>query len=175
LFIYKKMKFLIYANPLSFAGVNYTAMDILCLWKSLVDDGYKVRKDRLDGRKMWQSYREHYSKMYQNEENLNTNIKIFNLSQEGSYSSYDKDHEVVSIKIGDDLLLNDKETDHFIVQHFRIPIMFGHKIPLLKLLQIAYNVGQAKAEFERGTYSEGVVKYYKDNKLGELSTYIEMP
>ena len=144
-------------------------MDVPLLWLHLVNVGYIVRKNGYDGLQMWQPFKELYSKY--SSETFEISDKIKKLSNDLSYT-HDETHEDVTIKISNSILTNSKEQDHFIIQHFRIPIMLDHKLPLVKLLQIAYNVGQAKAEFEKGTYSEEITSFYKKNNLSELSTFV---
>jgi hypothetical protein len=40
-------------------------------------------------------------------------------------------------------------------------------------MQIAYNIGQFKAENEREKYSDNIIKYYTDNKLDDINTYLK--
>lgn len=145
-------------------------MDILNLWDHLVNVGYIVRKNGYDGLKMWQPFKDMYSKC--NTLIFDVNDNVIKLSQELKYTPHDTNHENATIKIHHTLFINSKDTDHFIIQHFRIPIMLDYKLSLVKLLQIAYNVGQAKGEFEKGTYNDEIVDYYQNNKLCELPTFI---
>jgi hypothetical protein len=41
-------------------------------------------------------------------------------------------------------------------------------------MQIAYNIGQFKAENEKNKYSDNILKYYNDNKLDDINTYIKL-
>ena len=78
----------------------------------------------------------------------------------------------VTIKINDIVLTNSKSVDHFIIQHLRIPTMLNYKLPLIKILQLAYNAGHVKSEFEKGTYHKDIAKFYHEHKLSEISTYL---
>lgn len=76
---------------------------------------------------------------------------------------------IFSYKVKDD---KSNEHEHFIVQHFRIVLMCENNIPLVKLLQIAYNIGQFEVEVLNGSYPAEVVKFYNENKMGKITTYI---
>ena len=47
-------------------------------------------------------------------------------------------------------------------------------VSIIKLLQIGYNIGQFKAENERKPYNDKLLKYYNDNNLDNISTYIKI-
>jgi len=64
------------------------------------------------------------------------------------------------------------EKDHFLFQHGRI-IRNNPEATLIRLLQIAYNVGQFKAEDEKNKYSDQVHAYYQKNELDKLITFIK--
>jgi hypothetical protein len=146
------------------------------LWQHVLDIGYITRKTGCDGLQMWQPLKNFYSKYEiksnnsENEVPVNDTIK--KLSEQVKYTAHDQNHDNVDVKINDTQLKNSKETDHFIIQHIRIPMTTSFKLPLVKLLQIAYNVGQAKAEFEKNTYNEGIKYFYKEHKLSDITTFV---
>jgi hypothetical protein len=150
-------------------------MQVNELWNHVMRVGYTVRKNNCNGLYMWQPLKELYSK-YEIEgypKGVKVNDRISKLSREVRYTSKDKAHENVTIMINSTQLENSAEAEHFIIQHFRIPITQEYKLQLVKVLQIAYNVGQAKAEFERGSaYNSEIESFYKKNRLGELSTFV---
>jgi hypothetical protein len=43
---------------------------------------------------------------------------------------------------------------------------------LVKLLQIAHNVGQVESEIAKRTYSDEIVKFYNANNLGYINTFV---
>lgn len=150
-------------------------MNVQSLWNHVLNAGYVVRKTKCDGLKMWQPFKDFYSgyEIEGYETNFpSVNAKIRELSKEVNYKSEDIDHNNVTINIGKTKLTNSKETDHFIIQHFRVPEASNYKLPLVKILQIAFNAGQAKAEFENNTYNEEIVNFYKTNKLSEVTSFI---
>ena len=148
-------------------------MNAQSLWNHVSNVGYVVRKNGFDGLKMWQPFKDFYSQYeiagYEQYVPINENIK--QLTKQINYFSEDVNHEDVVIKINNIEVYNSNETDHFIIQHFRIPSMMN-RLPLVKILQIAYNVGQARAEFEKETYNGDIRKFYTENKLSEISTFI---
>ena len=62
------------------------------------------------------------------------------------------------------------EYHHFFLQHVRIPTLNFNQGLLMRLMQIAYNAGQYSACTDH--YSAELKKYYIDNKLDCLKTYI---
>ena len=151
-------------------------MNVAALWNSICEKGYLVRKQEQDGLKMWQPLKNHFSCYEISGHEIDypqINDKIFELSHDVDYLFEDTDHNAVTININGTLLTNSKESDHFVIQHLRIPKMLDYRLPLVKILQIAYNVGQASAEFEKDTYHEDVKKFYNDNRLSEINSFID--
>lgn len=146
------------------------------LWKEMVDIGYKVRSNHLDGLKSWQPYKTKYSNYvlegYEDGIPLNNNFVM--LSESLNYTFNDKkDQSDVIFTIGNDNFDNKIETNHFLIQHFRIPRLENYKLSVLKVLQLAYNIGQLKAVFENeSVYNNKLYKFYYENRLDDISTYI---
>lgn len=153
---------------------NHSRMDVENLWNHVLNHGYTVRKNGLNGLEEWQPLKNLYS-TYEigTTKNVPINEKIKGLVQKVNYACQDKDHNDVTIEICDIKLTNSKETDHFIIQHLRIPTMLDFTLPLVKILQIAYNAGQVKAEIEKDTYHQKIVKFYEENKLSDLTTFVK--
>jgi hypothetical protein len=160
--------------------------NICARWKQAINYGYLVRYGGLDGAKSWTNYRE---KIINDNDHVLTE-KIYELIKKVNYNFDDQQNERqessinINININIDgygFVLSNKmngdicPTAHFIIQHFRIPNMAaGKKISNGKLLQIAYNVGQAHYEFSIGTYSHSLKQFYQDNKLDDIATYVIM-
>ena len=83
-----------------------------------------------------------------------------------------KEHSDVKVTVNGVTLDNKIETDHFFIQHFRIPRL-NNPLTVVKILQIAYNAGQFQAEREKGTYPIAVTEFYDKYKFGELATYVD--
>ena len=150
--------------------------DINSLWNEMVDAGYNVRKARLDGLASWQPYKEKYSKYV----SANGDIKIplrpdfVEFVKKLDYRTIDaKDQSDATLTVNGVVLDNKTETDHFIIQHFRIPIMENYNLSIVKLAQLAYNIGQfsAATEFENA-YGPQVVDFYVENNLSCLAKYV---
>ena len=62
------------------------------------------------------------------------------------------------------------EQQHFYLQLVRIPK--NNQLSLLRLCQIAYNIGQYKATLSDGIYSEIAIKYFDDNNMDDINTYV---
>ena len=67
---------------------------------------------------------------------------------------------------------NTIESQHFLAQHFRLPILCDFTLPIVKLAQIAYNAGQFKAERDNGVYNKEVLDFYDRHQLDSISTYV---
>ena len=69
------------------------------------------------------------------------------------------------------VLSNTVESEHFFIQHFRIPAMENYVLSEKKYAQIAYNAGQFLADRENGKYSQEIMDYYDLLCLGEWQTF----
>jgi hypothetical protein len=140
------------------------------LWNEIINRGYIVRSTSLDGLSEWQPLKQKYEQ-YQKYSFIISN-HIQNLVK--SYyktPNNDTEHNHAKLIIGNCELDTNKETEHFIVQHFRIPAQKCFKLSLVKVLQIAYNIGQFKAEQEKGTYHDKIISFYRQHKLSLFETY----
>lgn len=64
------------------------------------------------------------------------------------------------------------EQNHFFLQLIRIPK--NSELNLIKLLQIAYNLGQLSVCLERGNFCSKAIDYFKSNNLDKLESYIKL-
>jgi mannose-6-phosphate isomerase-like protein (cupin superfamily) len=62
------------------------------------------------------------------------------------------------------------EQNHFFLQLIRIPK--NSELNLIKLLQVAYNLGQLSVCLESGNFSSKAIDYFKLNNLDKLESYI---
>jgi hypothetical protein len=135
-------------------------------WKKVIDEGYQVRSNKLDGQASWQPLKNKYAAM-----DLSYNIKRDEIME--LLKSYDGDQDDLrKITIDPDLTLdNSIEVEHFFLQHFRIPYLAkGNHLPLVKMMQIAYNVGQFKASGE--SYPKDLIEFYNDHKMDDINFYL---
>jgi len=146
-------------------------MDIYNLWNEIKQIGYTVRKNRIDGLKMWQPIKEKLNN-FDDIPDVNFSNKIYEISKKMIYLPNNDAHENATISFPIELV-NTDETSHFIIQHVRIPSIFRkerEKI-ITKLIQIAYNIGQAKAEMDN--YPKDLVYFYNKNKMKDIRTLID--
>jgi hypothetical protein len=142
------------------------------LWNNVISFGYTVRMFGMDGLKMWQPIKERLNRAG-DVPDVSFCPTIYRIAEEVNYNKNDN-HNDATIDIVGTTFLNTLETSHFLVQHFRIPIMVSEKRENIrtKIIQVAYNIGQAKAEIERGTYSSAAVEFYKRRKLDDITTFL---
>ena len=150
-----------------------TTMECKNLWQTVFSKGYETRKSGIDGQKAWQALKNEYEESAAQYDCRGTRIE--KLCQEIGYNKCedDTDHKKVTIRIAGAQLSNRTEIEHFIIQHFRIPLMQNYQLSLSKLLQIAYNAGQARVEFDNESYSSDVKCFYESNMLDDIETYVK--
>jgi hypothetical protein len=143
------------------------------------DIGYKIRMNNKDGLAGWQSLKAKYTKCTFNGIFVPTTLSIKqsfkDLVQNVQYTvpAGDTDHASPTIKIGNELLSNQKPEQHFLIQLFRIPVMGNYLLPIVKIMQIAYNLGQFQACVNQKKYTQEIVDFYRNNRLFDLNTFID--
>lgn len=159
-----------------------SGIQIKDLWDNIVNYAYDVRKisiklniDKL-GLEMWQPLKNNLSNyvFYNNGivEKLEVKPLIYNFF---NYNEGDSpEHEKSTAKLDDITLDNTIPADHFLVQQLRISKMNNDKLNVVKLMQIAYNIGQFTAERElNNSYDEKVLELYDQEELKNLESYLE--
>jgi len=136
------------------------------LWTEMIQYGYNVRSKGKDGLVAW------------------TNIKVFIPGLKITWTEHSKTIYESLLAFGvsptdetyeaSGMTKEEWDRDHFLIQHGRI-IKNNLDGTLVRLMQIAYNAGQFRAEREKNSYNPIKLKYYDDNKLDELETYITEP
>lgn len=144
------------------------------LWEEMVNVGYKIRKQRENGLVSWQPYKKLYASaiIIGYEEGIPLKKSFMDLSESLPYFYEDEEHNDAQMVVEGVRLDNQIETNHFFIQHFRIPKLGKYKLPVLKLLQIAYNAGQLRAVFEEN-FEKSIKDFYGNNNLGDITTYVE--
>lgn len=100
---------------------------------------------------------------------IDDNIKYISKS---FYNPGGKEDEDSTFNYDGITLHNKKEINHFFIQHFRIPKLMNYEVSVLKLLQIAYNAGQFKAEREnKKSYSKKILNFYDKYNLDKISAF----
>jgi mannose-6-phosphate isomerase-like protein (cupin superfamily) len=64
------------------------------------------------------------------------------------------------------------EQNHFFLQLVRIPK--NNELCLIRLLHVAYNLGQLSVYLEKENFSSGAINYFKSNNLDKLDAYIKL-
>ncbi len=145
------------------------------IWNEVKLIGYNVRIRDLNGLTEWQPLKVKYSVyVLADGKKLKVSNKICQLvSQYYMVDMKDDDHVDSKIKINETILINSKDVDHFIIQHFRIPKMSDYNLSILKFAQIAYNAGQYEASKQQGVYDQIINDFYTENNLGLPETFLD--
>jgi len=150
--------------------MNDYEMTIQDLWYKIMNEGYEIRKLKCDGYVNWQPIKKRYS-LIQTEYDVHKSFKklmeniIFKIGEK-------QDLDDLKIIVDEFELDNEIEKDHFFVQLFRIPKLENYKLKVVKVLQIAYNIGQFKAELEKKSYDNKIINFFVKNNLDKFETYI---
>ena len=134
------------------------------LFNFTIEYGKFVRKFKLDGLKSWKKLKD----ILKDNEDCIENCE-WELEASEIEAMYNYIYNTLGMKgeDSDDQKSADWEKFHFFLQLARIPK--NNTISLTRICQIAYNIGQKSCE----TYSECAEKYFEENKLGELESYVE--
>ena len=143
------------------------------LFNLIKEYGYLVRSTKLDGLESWKKIKS----LLQVKEN---NSCHWNISQQNLNIMYLHVHNTLNMKGEEDDPGNKNEDEnhgnweksHFFLQLVRIPKI--SKCELVRVCQIAYNLGQLKAERDDPIYTLEVKEYFKSNKLGSIHIYIDV-
>jgi hypothetical protein len=134
------------------------------LWNETINYGYRTRKSKSDGLIRWNELK----------------VLIPNIKLEWTDKSKTFYNILVSLGVNDSESSKDANMDHtewerhhYLLQHGRI-IKNNEEGSLVRLLQIAYNIGQFNAEFEKKVYPENQMKFYREEKMNELLTYYKV-
>lgn len=146
------------------------------LWLNMIDVGYNIRKSRADGQAAWQPYKNKYANyVFENgDRSIPLKASFLDKIRGVNYKFTDWQDETDATLIISGIVLDNRiETHHFIIQHFRIPSLEKCDLSVVKIAQLAYNIGQAKAVIEcEKVYDPQILEFYKKNHLNEITTYI---
>ena len=159
-------------NDSSMVEIN-PPLSVRGIWARMIDIGYNVWKTKANGLASWQIHKEEYSRHH------NTKIPLrpefIDFVKGLDYNVNTEDHSDVILNIEGFQLDNRIETEHFFIQHFRIPIMENYGLSLVKIAQLAYNIGQARAVMElENNYGPKLVEFYNKHKLDDITIYIPL-
>lgn len=119
----------------------------------IIGDEWKIEVELSSGKKS-SNIEEIYNYVHGDKEN---ELKIF--GEEG-----DKETKSLEQKVW--------EQNHFFIQLIRIPK--NNKPCLIRLLEIAYNLGQLSVCLEKSNFSSKAIDYFKSNNLDKLDVYIKL-
>lgn len=149
---------------------------LIVLWNEIKLLGQEVRSKKLDGLVAWGKVKGKLSNyvMATHSDGIQLNKQFEELSESLDYKREedDTDHAKVILSMGDIVLDNTVDYEHFFIQLFRIPKMMNYKLPVVKIMQIAYNVGQFTSCIAEGVYQPDIVLFFYENNLENLLTYV---
>lgn len=147
---------------------------LISIWNELISIGYNIRKNKLNGLTEWQPYKSTYqSKIIEDCKFLKIRREFTEFTKSLNYSYSDEEHIDALLIVNNSSVDNKVEKDHFIIQHFRLPMLMNYNMNVVKIAQMAYNIGQAKFEMENENYSNDIMDFYKMHKLDNFYTYFE--
>lgn len=124
--------------------------------------------------KTWINYKGTLNDFVCRKFDVKSDFSIFSETQKYVFTDI-TNHSDVNLIINNTHFDNTNESHHFIIQHFRIPKLEKYCLSFVKVLQIAYNIGQARAVFEKeNIYGVAFQKYYETHRLGQIDTYINI-
>ena len=136
---------------------------IVNLWEELINFGYNVRKNNKDVKLAWTEVKKILPEVQF--EWTKKSEKFYNELVDLGLTKADTPEAAGIIQ-------SIWERQRFLLEHGRI-ILINPKGSLLKLLQIAYNVGLFKFELEKQLYLPEQMRYYIVNELNKITTYVE--
>jgi len=168
-------------------------LDIEEIFNTIIDYGCTVRKFVLltkpkenIGLNAWRMVKESFadfkfktksgeilSKIKVNK-NLIEKINKLIKDNEYKYDVDDKEQDKVKLEINSVKLDNQVEIDHFFIQHYRLLVTSNFELAPLKLMQVAYNIGQLKAQNKFNKYDDKLMEYYKSNNLNDIKTFVDI-
>lgn len=138
--------------------------------------GFYIRSNKFDGLEKWNLLKHECLDSLAKKINLNDYYWDINWKLNDNLDDKISDlnliylHFLTLLQISDE---NDKEEDNWEQKHFflqLIRIIKNNKINFIRIMQIAYNIGQLEAEYE--WYDQNVKNIYKINHLNIMSSYV---
>ena len=147
------------------------------LFDTVRDYGLKVRSNgTLNGKEMWDRVKPLFKVVT---DDCNWNIYRTKANGDALLSLdeiYDYVHDELGMKGGDedqDTVEQDKwEKYHFYLQLIRVP-RNNPDCSLVRLMQVAYNLGQLQAEYDDSIYTDDVRKFLDKNDMDALRSYVD--
>lgn len=148
---------------------------ILDLWNAVEEYGYTTRKTRMDGLSNWRLVKSSFEALkFDSMDKVTMTNQFIKFASAQVFQVDDLiDYTDLKMTINDTMLDNTIETHHFLIQHFRIPMIEKYNLNLVKILQLAYNIGQLRSVFENeAVYSDVIKNFYDDANLRHIITYL---
>ena len=140
-------------------------------WYEVYQHGYHIRQYQPErGLEGWQTYKNTYGSNPMKFTLSDSYKKLFESVNYVSNGSEDAD---ATITVVGQTYSNTIEKYHFLVQLFRIPKLAGFTLPLVKVLQIAYNAGQLQAMIDNNAYTSELIQFINTNKLTSIESYLD--
>jgi hypothetical protein len=141
-------------------------------WTNALNQGYIVQRDQIDGLAFWQTFRKKHENLHVELIQVNPDfVQFANTLNYKTYPLLNGCDDQVKVEICGETFINSQLPDHFLIQHFRILRMCDYKPPPIKILQLAYNIGQWKMIRERRRYNKKVDDFYQLHHLDKISTF----
>ena len=143
------------------------------LFNKFIKFGFKVRSLKLNGLEEWRNKSKNLS-----EDNIVGNWKTSRVTANneiiyGLDNIYDYVYNTLNMKGEDEDTFNPhREEHHFLLQLVRLPKK--NTCNKKKIAQIGYNIGQFMACVGSGNYSSDAIKFFHDNKLTRLNSFIDI-
>jgi hypothetical protein len=149
---------------------------LIILFNLIKKYGYRVRESRLNGLEAWQPVKKLLDDKKELINGWNINVNINGHFENDLSKIFNYVHDELKM-YGDDNEENyegqtnlDWQKAHFLLQLIRLPLR--NPCTLLRICQIAYNIGQYLKENENSPYSVDSVNYFEINNLDNLKSYI---
>jgi hypothetical protein len=156
------------------------ASQIIKLFNTVKQYGETVRNNSLDGLESWNKIKS-IIKVVDSDSKLNgwaINIKINGKKTNNLKEIFDYVHDELKMYGDED---DDKkyktghkewERYHFFLQLIRIPHL--NSCSLIRLCQVAYNIGQYRSENNKKAYPQECQDYFELNNLDKIESYISL-
>lgn len=139
------------------------------LYDKMVEYGKYTRSNKISGLAQWNKVKPFLSKCGEVCE-WKDDVKSYFVDMRSTLKIQECENE---IKADDDKKRHDLwEKYHFYLQHSKIPTLNFTEGTLTRLMQIAYNAGQLEAEWNDKIYTNELKKYYTENNLKNMDTYM---
>lgn len=139
------------------------------LFEKIIRWGYDTRSKKFDGLKRWNVMKDILSES-KVKGSWNPKVKEFFVEMRSTLKIQECKDE---FKGSNEDIQREWEKHHFYLQHARIPTLNFSEPTLVRLMQIAYNAGQLRAEWNNDFYNKEKRDFYESNHLDNIHTYMD--